>query len=662
MQFELNNWLSRNEIMWRQKSREAWLKDGDRNSKFFHISSIIRRRKNNIDAIKGDNGEWIVNLSEIREFVVSKFQHLFSEEPPTYLEDLDNLIPAVISAEENSNLCRTPTPLEIKEVLFNMQGLKSPGPDGLPPLFYKKYWPIVGIEVIQAVQNFFRTGHLLKEVNNSFIVLIPKLQNPSAISHFRPISLCNTIYKIISKILVSRLRPLLAKLISPCQSAFIPGRWIAENQIVVQEILHSFKKSKVKGGFVALKMDLQKAYDQVNWGFLKLVLEKFGFNSTFVGWIMECVSTVSFSILVNGAKTKHFNPTRGIRQGDPLSPYLFILCQDVLSRLIERKFSNGALCGVKMNVNGPAFTHVMYADDIMLFAKANCREISQLDWCLEKYCLWFGQLINREKSGIIFSKLVPRERRRDIKQLLHMKKVQPNAIYLGNPLFSSRSRSKDFRFLHDKLESRLVGWRSKVLSWAGRATMIKAVASALPCYTFSTSDVPVSVCDKLDSTTRRFWWNPKKESGRYLAWKAWDELCKPKGSGGLGFRKAKKFNEALMAKFTWMVASGFNSPCISALRSKYKVSVDWLHCEPQKYASQTWRAIERLKPLICKGACYIVGNGQSIDCWRDPWVPWLHNFLPKPRSPQNLFEPYVSVQSVQPRIIELEYKYLEGFV
>lgn len=158
------------------------------------VSTIIQRRKNNIDAIKGDNGEWLVKLSEVREFVVLKFQHLFLEEPPSFPEDLENLIPTLISVDENSVLCRLPTPLEIKDILFDMQSLKAPGPDGLPPLFYKNYWPIVGSEVILAVQNFFRTGHLLKEINNSFIVLIPKVKNPSSITQFRPISLCNTIY------------------------------------------------------------------------------------------------------------------------------------------------------------------------------------------------------------------------------------------------------------------------------------------------------------------------------------------------------------------------------------------------------------------------------------------------------------------------------------
>ena len=153
---------------------------------------------------------------------------------------------------------------------------------------------------------------MLFEVNCSFIVLIPKNNASSSVNHYRPISLCNTIYKIIAKILVSRLRPLLPNLISPCQSTFIPDRWIVENQLIVQELMHSFKRRKVKGGFVAVKVDLQKAYDRVNWKFLRLVFKKFGFPERFVNWIMQFVSSVSSSVIINGGKTQWFRPSRGL--------------------------------------------------------------------------------------------------------------------------------------------------------------------------------------------------------------------------------------------------------------------------------------------------------------------------------------------------------------
>jgi ribonuclease HI len=281
---------------------------------------------------------------------------------------------------------------------------------------------------------------------------------------------------------------------------------------------------------------------------------------------------------------------------------------------------------------GSAFTHVMYADDIMLFAKANSREVRILDKCMVTYCEWSGQSINRNKSGLICSKLVPREKKRELKLILAMKKVQENANYLGAPLFHSSSRIKDFRFLQEKLEARLLGWRCKTLSWAGRATLIKSVAMALPVYTFSSSDVPNTICDKLDASIRRFWWNPNRESGKFLAWKAWDGLYVPKALGGLGFRCAKQFNTALLAKLTWMIVSGRESPCMNALRSKYKVVEDWINREPLKNSSHTWRVIERLKPIIWKGACFIIGDGKKVDCWKDPWVPWLLDFLPKPKA------------------------------
>uniref|UniRef100_A0A2N9G9A9 Reverse transcriptase domain-containing protein n=1 Tax=Fagus sylvatica TaxID=28930 RepID=A0A2N9G9A9_FAGSY len=440
--------------------------------------------------------------------------------------ELEELISPVITDAENSGLCQIPTLTEIKNVIFGMQSLKSPGPDGLPPLFYKKYWQVVGNSVIKAVRNFFIS-------------------------------------------------------VSPAQSAFIPGRWIAENQLIVQEILHSFKQRKVKGGFVAMKLDLQKAYDRTNWEFLKEGADSVWLQSNFY-WLDYGMYFIKY-------------------------PFLYWL--------IEREFLKGSIRGVKMNVNGPAFTHVMYADDIMLFAKANSSEVQILDNCMVTYCEWSGQSINRNKSGLICSKLVSRDKKREIKSILAMKKVQANAHYLGSPLFHSSSRIKDFRFLQEKLEARLTSWRSKTLSWAGRATLIKSVAMAIPVYSFSSSNVPTTICDKMDASIRRFWWNPSKESGRYLAWKAWDDLCVPKAIGGMGFRCANQFNAALLAKLTWMIVTGRDSPCMHALRSKYKVKEGWISREPLKKSSPNWRAIERLKPLIQNGACFVIGDVANLINW-----------------------------------------------
>lgn len=224
-----------------------------------------------------------------------------------------------------------------------------------------------------------------KEVNSSLIVLIPKISNPTSSHHFRPISLCNVVYKIVSKLLVAKLRPLLDKIISPAQSAFIPNRWIVENQVIVQEILHSFKTRKTKPGLMAIKLDLQKAYDRVNWKFIQAILLHLGFNETFTSWIISCISSVSFEVLVNGGKTESFKLGRGLRQGDPLSPYLFILGQEILSRLLESALRSKNLQGIKTSMSGPTITHVMYADDIVLFSKASRKDVETISGILEKY-------------------------------------------------------------------------------------------------------------------------------------------------------------------------------------------------------------------------------------------------------------------------------------
>ena len=479
--------------------------------------------------------------------------------------------------------------------------------------------------MINAVTSFFEVGKLPSEVNSSLIVLIPKTDNPCSVNNYRRISLCNVVYKIISKLLVSKLRTVLHKFISLCQSAFIHNRWIVENQVIVQEMLHSFKARKIKEGLIAIKLDFQKAYDRVNWSFIKVVLIKFGFNDVFVNWIMECITSMSFEVLINGGKSEHFKPERGLRQGDPLSIYIFILRQEFLSRLLEKEFRHHNISGVKASVRGPAIMHVMYADEIILFSKAcrrkattiNCREI----WCVNLVCF----------SGVFFSKHCQKQKCREIKQILQMKGLKKDSIYLGAPLFLSKAPLKDFKFLQDRLEARLMGWHSKCLSWVGRSTLIKSVAQAIPTYSMSTFNIPDKICDKLDAATKRFWWRPKKSERRFIAWRAWDKLCQPKCQGGLGFKKAKDVNQALLAKLAWMIASKRDGLCMRILREKYKFRNDWLRKNPSKRASLVWKAIEGAKKIIVEGACYLIGDGASVNAWIDPWIPWVQGFKPKPK-------------------------------
>lgn len=179
--------------------------------------------------------------------------------------------------------------------------MKASGPDGITALFFHSFWNIVKQDVIGAIQNFFTSGFLLKALNHTNIVLIPKRDNPTLTSHFRPISLCNVIYKIISKILAACLKPLLQKLISPMQAGFVPNCLIQENTILAHEIVHKLKLQKGKKGLMALKIDMEKAYDCFEWDFIFKVLRSFGFSATWIQLIHQCLTTVSYSLLLNGS-------------------------------------------------------------------------------------------------------------------------------------------------------------------------------------------------------------------------------------------------------------------------------------------------------------------------------------------------------------------------
>jgi hypothetical protein len=216
--------------------------------------------------------------------------------------------------------------------------------------------------VIQAVQHFFDTGVMPEGVNDTVIVLIPKNNDPEALKGFRPISLCNVIFKEVSKCLVNRLKPLLQDIISPTQSAFIPGRLITDNALMVFECIHSIQTGSVsRRNLCAYKLDMAKAYDRVDWRFLEGVLAKLGFHSNWIRWVMECVTTIRYTIRFNGQMLESFIPTRGIRQGGTLSPYLFLFVADGLSCLIRKEIKNNSLRELHICQSAPGISHMLFA-------------------------------------------------------------------------------------------------------------------------------------------------------------------------------------------------------------------------------------------------------------------------------------------------------------
>lgn len=229
---EHRRWL---EVLLHQKARELWIDAGDRNTKYFHTSVLMRRRANRINAIE-DNGRWLKTCEDVGNYFIREFQELFSTSSPKipWLGDFGG---CDISDAENSQIHSIPDLEEIKNVTWDLHPLKSPGMDGFPRSFFRTYWNTIQDQLVYFVQECFRTKGMSRGVNKTFIVLLPKCQSAKNMNHFWPISLCNFSYKVVSKILVNRLKHLLSRIISPNQEAFIRGRWIVKNTVVTQELV-----------------------------------------------------------------------------------------------------------------------------------------------------------------------------------------------------------------------------------------------------------------------------------------------------------------------------------------------------------------------------------------------------------------------------------------
>lgn len=434
------------ELYWRQRSRIQWLHSGDRNSSFFHASTRGRRALNKFSVIEDAAGKVIFKEEEIVRTITEYYFNIFTTHMSESSRVVQESISSKVTVEMNQSLIAPPTPLEIRDALFSIHPDKAPGPDGFSASFYQSFWDSIGDEITKDIQAFFSIGAMDPRQNETHVRLIPKIVGPKKVAEYRPIALCNTHYKIIAKLLTRCLQPLLSRLISEFQSAFIKGRSIADNVLITHEILHYLQHSGASVRFsMAIKMNMSKAYDRIEWSFLRNVLTQFGFHKVWISWIMTCVSMVSYSFLMNGAAKGRVTPSRGIRQGDPLSPYLFILYKEVLSDLCKTAQLKGEVIGVKVARNSPAIKHLLFADDTMFFSRTELRSCKALISILAMYEGASGQCINFDKSSITFGAKTPGEVKRHIREQFRIANEGGIGKYLGLPEHFGRKKGTSLR-------------------------------------------------------------------------------------------------------------------------------------------------------------------------------------------------------------------------
>ena len=279
----------------------------------------------------------------------------------------------------------------------------------------------------------------------------------------------------------------------------------------------------------ALKLDMRKAYDRVEWSYLEAIMLKLGFSPAWVSLVMRMVSTVTFSVLFNGTPTETFKPSRGIRQGDPISPYLFLLAAEGLSFLLKSRsvVPSSSLQGLKVASSAPAVNHLLFADDSLLFVKASVEGAGEVSDLLDCYCQASGQRVNLEKSSVFFSKGCPEGVRNAMKQCLDIPNETLSEKYLGMPSDVGRSINGAFKYLKDRVWKQVQGWLENFLSFGGKEILIKSVAQAIPTYSMSCLKLPRGLCQHINGLLRNFWWGCR-DGKRKTCWVSLEEMTKPK--------------------------------------------------------------------------------------------------------------------------------------
>ena len=489
-----------------------------------------------------------------------------------------------------------------------MQSDKAPGPDGFTGLFFKVCWDIIKEDVLEAFHQLHSmNGADFRLLNSANIVLIPKKPDALTVGDYRPISLIHNIAKIFSKLLANRLAPLLNTLISKSQSAFIQKRCIQDNFLYVHNVVRRLHKQKKLALF--LKLDIQKAFDTVNWGYLLEVLQTMGFGPRWREWISILFGSASSRALLNGRQGANIQHRRGVRQGDPLSPMLFILAIDPLQRILDLAARNGILSPIPLTT--AKLRTSLYADDAAIFINPSREDLLAVKDILHAFGCASGLVTNLEKSSI-------HPIRCDNIDLDHV--LQPfqgtrgtfPCRYLGLQLHNRALQRIHVQPLIEKIRNRLDEWKGSMLNRVGRLTLMTFVLSAMPTYHLSVFPLATWARKRIDRIRRSFLWRGKAESNGGHCLVAWPLVSKPKTLGGLGILNLDKFSCALRLRWLWKSWTtedhpwkGFDVPCNLADRLLFSAST-----------------------------IVTVGDGKTAKFWHDSW---LDGMAPRNLAP-HLFE------------------------
>ncbi|GJX09413.1 RNA-directed DNA polymerase, eukaryota [Tanacetum coccineum] len=567
-----------------QKAKIKWAIEGDENSGFFH--GIINKRRNilNIRGVMAE-GTWIDRPEDVKKEFLNHFRSRFSN-PGKSSAKIQLEFPNQITQDQCNNLESDVTNVEIKKAVWDCGTDKAPGPDGFTFGFFRHFWYLVDKEIYDAVRYFFVNYHFPNGCNSSFIALIPKIPDANLVKDFRPISLIGSLYKIIAKILTNRLVGVLGSIVNEVQSAFIENRQILDGPFILNEVLSWCKKRNKQS--LIFKVDFEKAYDSVRWDFLDDALSKFGFGVKWRKWIYCCLHSSRGSIIINGSPTEEFQFGRGLKQGDPLSPFLFILIMETLHISFQRVVDAGMFHGIKLG-DSVNLSHMFYADDAVFVGEWSERNITTLVHVLDCFHKASGLKINMSKSKIMGFHVEAGKVARAAEKLGCLVFKTP-FNYLGSLVGGDMHRLQVWNDIVDRIRSRLSKWKMKMLSIGGRLTLVKSVLGSMPIFHMSLFKVPAGILRTLESIRCHFF-NGHDIASKKVSWVQWNKVLASKDNGGLGVSSLFALNRGSIngTKSCWL--SIVNE--INVLAKKSINLMEFMHIK--------------------------LGNGDSTAFWEDLW-------------------------------------------
>ncbi|CAA7061592.1 unnamed protein product [Microthlaspi erraticum] len=620
------NWLllrQAEESFFKQRSRVKWLSEGDFNTSFFHKVMKARNAENSVKYLTRPDGTRAETSQEIHMHAVNYYESImtsvrgfFSPDLPDFLELLQ--LP-ICSHAHLVILTKEITAEEIKLSLARMPSSKTPGPDGFPAEFFRASWGILGAEITATILSFFRSPFMPKALNSTSLVLLQKRPEADELKDYRPISCLNTIYKLITRLLAGKLKSILPEMIVPNQTAFVKDRLLLENVLLASEVIKGYHKLNLSPR-MTLKVDISKAFDSVRWDFILSVLQAHKVPSVYLQAIRSCICSPTFSITINGTTSGYFKGKTGLRQGDPLSPSLFVMVMNVLSLMLNKAASEG-IFAYHPGCEILKLTHLSFADDLLIFLEGNLDSLKGVFQVLKQFEELSGLVVNISKtslfcSGIDFSVLA------DIEASVGL---CPSALpirYLGLPLCTRKLSMADCDPLITQIRKKLNSWTHRLLSLAGRYTLLSSVIPGIVGFWSSAFFLPKAVIRKINSMSSAFFWHGSTDSARG-AKVSWHDISFPKKEGGLGLRNLKTWNDTCGLKLIWMLFFRAGSIWVAWIRQKYlSHSPFWALNGKNSGFSWMFRQILKLRVKASSLIRTVIGNGDDTFFWWDPWTPY----------------------------------------